>query len=203
MNQIEGEVYFVVGIDGSGKTTLLQELRKQKLNIKTTREPGGTPYAEAICRLLFSADGKVMTKEQQLHLFFEARRDHVANLILPTIAAGKTLICDRFDACTFAYQRPDKNGTEDLFWELRKSFVTDHVDPKYVWLQLDVELAIQSESLSAAHNHFDQVDISIVESRVEGYEKFFSGTPKENLICIDASGTAENTLTEFNRLVFV
>jgi dTMP kinase len=184
------------GIDGVGKTSLIESLKKMKPDLVTTREPGGTPYAEALRRLLFSEDGKKMTKEQQLRIFFEARRDHVFSLVMPSISSGKIVVSDRFDTSTFGYQRPDQNNLEEMFWVLREECVTKYLDPFYVWLQLDVDTAMKRESVSASHNHFDQVDVSVVESRLEGYQKFFSFKNIRH-VKVDASGTPEQTLENF------
>jgi thymidylate kinase len=83
-----------------------------------------------------------------------------------------------------------------MFWVLREECVTKYLDPFYVWLQLDVDTAMKRESVSASHNHFDQVDVSVVESRLEGYQKFFSFKNIRH-VKVDASGTPEQTLENF------
>ncbi|MDZ4276393.1 MAG: dTMP kinase, partial [Erythrobacter sp.] len=70
----------------------------------TTREPGGTPGAEAIRELLLSPPGAGWTAEAEALLFAAARADHVANLIHPALARGEWVLCDRFVDSSRAYQ---------------------------------------------------------------------------------------------------
>jgi dTMP kinase len=96
------------GGEGSGKTTqiklLANKLKAEGNDVVTTREPGGTPEAEKIRSLLVNRDGGDWTPVAEVLLLFAARSMHVENLIKPTLAAGKTVICDRFTDSTRAYQ---------------------------------------------------------------------------------------------------
>lgn len=94
------------GIDGAGKTThinaLVQALQATGHNVLCTREPGGTPLAEKIRALALHDEG--MDGLTEALLMFAARRDHLAHVIAPALAAGRTVLCDRFTDATFAYQ---------------------------------------------------------------------------------------------------
>jgi dTMP kinase len=96
------------GGEGSGKTTqiklLADKLKAEGNDVVTTREPGGTSEAEKIRSLLVNRDGGDWTPVAEVLLLFAARSMHVENLIKPTLAAGKTVICDRFTDSTRAYQ---------------------------------------------------------------------------------------------------
>ena len=97
------------GGEGAGKSTqarlLTEALRARGLTVVTTREPGGTPGAEAIRSLLLSPpDAEGWTAEAEALLFAAARADHVAHLIRPAIARGEWVICDRFVDSSRAYQ---------------------------------------------------------------------------------------------------
>lgn len=98
----------VEGIDGAGKSTqarmLATHLRGQGADLVETREPGGSPGAEAIRRLLVDADGGDWSAESELLLFTAARRDHVEKTIRPALARGAIVICDRYIDSTRAYQ---------------------------------------------------------------------------------------------------
>ena len=88
------------GIDGSGKSTqarlLAEHLRAQGRDVVLTREPGGSAGAEEIRRLVLEGDKDRWSPETELLLFTAARRDHLERVILPAIAAGQVVICDRF-----------------------------------------------------------------------------------------------------------
>lgn len=95
------------GIDGSGKSTqidLLEEyLRKKNIEVVKLREPGGTELSEQI-RVILLHSGKNISPVTELLLFNAARSCLVDTIIKPALAAGKTVICDRFYDSTTAYQ---------------------------------------------------------------------------------------------------
>lgn len=96
------------GGEGAGKSTqarlLADALRARGLSVVTTREPGGTPGAEAIRNLLLAPPGEAWTPEAEALLFAAARADHVANLIRPALARGEWVVCDRYVDSSRAYQ---------------------------------------------------------------------------------------------------
>lgn len=98
------------GGDGCGKSTqskiLVEELRKTfpDKEIVWTREPGGSPGAEDIRRMLKDGDANRWSAETEMLLFNAARRDHVERVIKPTLDAGGIVICDRYVGSTIAYQ---------------------------------------------------------------------------------------------------
>jgi dTMP kinase len=102
---VNGRFITFEGIDGAGKSThiepLAARLRARGRRVVCTREPGGTPLAENLRELLLheQMDGVVETL-----LVFAARRDHLDRVIVPALARGDTVLCDRFTDATFAYQ---------------------------------------------------------------------------------------------------
>ena len=96
------------GGEGAGKSTqghlLAEALRARGLTVVMTREPGGTPGAEAIRSLLLSPPGEGWPPQAEALLFAAARADHVAHLIRPALARGEWVICDRFVDSSRAYQ---------------------------------------------------------------------------------------------------
>jgi len=108
------------GIDGSGKSTQLKalaaHLRAGGATVVETREPGGAPGAEQIRRLLVEGDPGRWSPETEILLFTAARRDHLERTIGPALAAGATVLCDRFADSTRVYQgvaRADLRGMVD------------------------------------------------------------------------------------------
>lgn len=113
------------GIDGSGKSTqarlLADDLRAQGHDVVLTREPGGSPGAEEIRALVLQGDPDRWSAETELLLFTAARRDHMERLIIPSLSAGKIVICDRFADSTRMYQglsRGDLRETVDALHAL-------------------------------------------------------------------------------------
>ncbi|MBI1219225.1 MAG: dTMP kinase [Rhodobacteraceae bacterium] len=108
------------GIDGSGKSTqarlLADTLRAQGRDVVLTREPGGSPGAEEIRRLVLEGDPDRWSAETEILLFTAARRDHLEKTIRPALVAGKIVITDRFADSTRLYQgitRGDLRETVD------------------------------------------------------------------------------------------
>ena len=108
------------GIDGSGKSTqarlLAETLRRQGRDVVLTREPGGSPGAEDIRRLVLEGDPDRWSAETEILLFTAARRDHLEKTIRPALAAGRIVITDRFADSTRLYQgitRGDLRGVVD------------------------------------------------------------------------------------------
>jgi dTMP kinase len=104
-----GRFITLEGGEGAGKSTQLQTvaacLAAAGIPFLTTREPGGTPRAEAIRGLLLSPEeAEPMASETELLLMFAARAQHVKQRIAPALAAGTWVLCDRFTDATRAYQ---------------------------------------------------------------------------------------------------
>lgn len=103
-----GKFIALEGGEGTGKSTqarlLADALRKRGLEVVQTREPGGTPGAEAIRALLLDPPGKGWGARGEALLFAAARSDHVEKLIRPALEAGKWVVCDRFLDSSRAYQ---------------------------------------------------------------------------------------------------
>lgn len=103
-----GRFIALEGGEGVGKSTqarlLAEALRARGLEVVTTREPGGTPGAEAVRGLLLSNEGDGWGTRAEALLFAAARADHVEKLIAPALARGAWVVCDRFIDSSRAYQ---------------------------------------------------------------------------------------------------
>ncbi len=113
------------GIDGSGKSTqarlLADALRRAGFPVALTREPGGSPGAEEIRRLVLEGDPDRWSAETEILLFTAARRDHLERIIGPALARGEVVITDRFADSTRVYQgvtRGDLGGMVDRLHDL-------------------------------------------------------------------------------------
>ena len=104
----KGKFIAFEGGEGMGKSTqarLLRDALEQRgIEVELTREPGGTPGAEAIRELLLHPPGEGWGAQAEALLFAAARADHVARLIRPAVEAGRWVVCDRFLDSSRAYQ---------------------------------------------------------------------------------------------------
>jgi len=96
------------GLDGCGKSTQLEKLadalRRQGVEVVTTREPGGTEIGERIRAVLLSSRTAGLDPHAEMALMFASRAQLIAEVILPALEAGKWVVCDRFTDSTEAYQ---------------------------------------------------------------------------------------------------
>jgi dTMP kinase len=96
------------GGEGAGKSTNLafirQWLQRAGHEVVATREPGGTELGERVRDILLHSKQLHITPESEMLLMFAARAEHLAKVIRPALAAGKTVLCDRFTDATYAYQ---------------------------------------------------------------------------------------------------
>lgn len=103
-----GRLITLEGGEGTGKSTqarrLAEFLRARGLDVVETREPGGSPGAEAVRHVLLSGAAKPFGAQAEAMLFAAARADHVGSLIRPALAAGRIVVCDRFIDSTRVYQ---------------------------------------------------------------------------------------------------
>jgi dTMP kinase len=150
------------GGEGAGKSTqiraLAARLEARGHAVILTREPGGTPLAEDIRRIILSPGGPADAMIQAL-LFAAARRDHVTGLITPALAAGKIVLCDRFADSTRAYQG-GKLPTAAI--ETMIALATDGLAPDLTFLlDLDPEIGLaRARGRNAATDTFETADLA-------------------------------------------
>jgi dTMP kinase len=112
------------GPDGSGKTTQLEllarHLEARGRKVLCTREPGGTPLAEGIRRLLLKPWPEEVLGITEVFLYAAGRAQHVKFCILPALEAGKVVLCDRFTDSTLAYQSFGRGLSEGLVRQINE-----------------------------------------------------------------------------------
>ena len=165
--------YFISfeGIDGAGKSThvdafrnLLQERYPDK-EVVMTREPGGTALGEQLRNLLLDAP---MNLETEALLMFAARREHLAQVIEPALAAGKILISDRFTDASFAYQGGGRGLSLEKLNTLER-WVQGQPDGSLLQPNLTIlfdlpgEVAEARRSKARAPDKFEKMDLSFFE----------------------------------------
>jgi len=139
------------GVDGAGKSThiaaLADRLRQLGKNVITTREPGGTALGEKLRELLLH---EAMHLETEALLMFAARREHLAQVIAPSLARGDWVISDRFTDATFAYQGGGRGLSIDKLTQL-EHWVHGYMQPDLTLL-FDVPLEVALERLQKSRD---------------------------------------------------
>jgi len=178
---------FVVfeGGEGCGKSTqakmLANRLRRLGFRIVLTHEPGGTLLGNKLRRWL--KWGRGVTTQSELFLFLASRSQLVSRVIRPALDRGQIVICDRFDASTFAYQGYGR-GMDLALLENLNSFVTDGVRPDLVvLLDLDAEKGLERKRMRL--DCFEREEFSFHLRVREGYLQMAASDPDRWLV-IDA-----------------
>jgi dTMP kinase len=139
------------GVDGAGKSTHIaafaDALRRHGKNVITTREPGGTALGEKLRELLLH---EPMHLETEALLMFAARREHLAQVIVPSLARGDWVISDRFTDATFAYQGGGRGLSIDKLTQLEQ-WVHGDMQPDLTLL-FDVPLEVARERLQKSRD---------------------------------------------------
>jgi dTMP kinase len=152
-----GKFITLEGVDGAGKSSHLawiaDRLRQGGREVIVTREPGGTPLAEKLRERVLA---EAMDPESETRLMFEARADHVEKVIVPALARGAWVVCDRFTDSTIAYQGAGKGVDRALIDGLAQK-VHPGLKPDLT-LVFDASYAVSSQRLNASGRKLDRFE---------------------------------------------
>ena len=187
------------GTEGVGKTTLIRRifeyLESQGQEVVLTREPGGTPMAEQIRGLLLSVNHEEqMCNDTELLLMYAARAQHLDQVILPALNAGKTVLCDRFTDASFAYQCSGRGLSQEKLELLNKTFVSRMPNLTF-WLDAPIELGMTRARERGALDRFEQEKVTFFEKVRGGYAQLAAQEP-ERIKRLDATQTADQVFEQ-------
>lgn len=172
-----GRFITLEGGEGSGKSTqarlLAERLRAAGEDVLLTREPGGTPGAEAIRALLVTGDPDRWTPWSDALLMTAARVDHVARTIRPALARGATVICDRYVDSTRAYQGAGRGLPDAALTRLHDDAVGLWPDLTLVLLLDEAEGLARAAARGGSEARFEAIGHDF-HARVQG---FFAALP--------------------------
>lgn len=139
---VNGIFITIEGPDGAGKTSVINELYPRlqlmaKKGIVKTREPGGVAISEKIRQIILDPKHAEMDERTEALLYAAARRQHLVEVILPALNAGKIVICDRFVDSSLAYQGAGRRIGVNEIAEINE-FATEGTTPDFT-LYLDVD----------------------------------------------------------------
>jgi dTMP kinase len=185
-----GKFIIIEGGEGAGKSSQLRDIKELYGDkIITTREPGGTPYAEEIRHLILKSEnaGQADAKTH-FALFWAARADHMKNKIVPALESGINVIADRFDSTTFAYQIYGQGAKEleGFFWQTRDFYLGNNKPDAYIYLDVSAEEGLRRKSFQSEdeNNHFDERRLDFHNTARVGFLEFLKQVPN---VILDAN----------------
>ncbi|TCH65436.1 dTMP kinase [Acinetobacter sp. ANC 4862] len=187
------------GTEGVGKTTLIRKiydyLQQQGQQVVLTREPGGTPMAEQIRSLLLSVNHEEsMSNDTELLLMYAARAQHLQQVIVPALTAGKTVLCDRFTDASFAYQCAGRGLSKEKLQLLNANFVS-HMPNITFWLDAPTELGMSRARERGALDRFEQEKATFFEKVRSGYQELWE-QQGERIKRLDATQTSDQVFEQ-------
>src|SRR5687768_10670383 len=204
---LQGKFITFEGIDGSGKSTQLRmlagDLRQRGIDVITTHEPGGTPLGRRL-REAFLETEETVAPIAELLLFAADRAQHVEFLIRPALAAGRTVISDRYADATYAYQGAGRGFSEDTVNEIIK-LATGGLKPDLtLFFDISVENALrrmeERHEIGAGRNRMDAETAEFYSSVRSAYFRIAESEPARFKI-LDANSSIEETQANVVKLV--
>jgi dTMP kinase len=190
-----GRFITLEGGEGAGKSTqiglLAAFLRGQGKEVVTSREPGGSPGAEMIRKLLVEGPADAWDGPTEALLMFAARRDHLVRTVWPALEQGAWVICDRFADSTRAYQGHGHGFPLDRIESLYKVAVGDFAPDLTLILDLPVDVGLaRAAARRGVETRFEGLGRSFHERVRAGFHAIASAEPKRCAL-IDASGDVD------------
>ena len=189
MSKAEALARFIVfeGGEGAGKSTQVQRLaealRARGEDVVTTREPGGSPGAEAIRGLLVSGDAARWTPQTEALLINAARADHLDRTIRPALAKGQWVICDRFADSTMAYQGYGMGLDRAWLETLRKRVAGDTEPGLTLIFDLPVEVGL---GRAVASQRYEKMGRAFHETLRTAFQEIANSADGRRRVTIDA-----------------
>ena len=177
------------GGEGAGKSTqirrLAERLQAAGHDVVVTREPGGSPGAEAIRELLVNGAADRWSPVTEPLLMYAARRDHVERVIRPALAQGKVVLCDRFADSTRAYQGAGGDAPASLIASLEEHVLAGTVPVLTLILDLPAEVGLRRAEVRGGAARFESKGLPFHERLRAGYLEIARREP-ERCVVIDA-----------------
>lgn len=187
---MQGKFITFEGPDGSGKTTcakgVYDKLKKEGYDVIYTREPGGIEIAEQIRNIILDPKNTKMDARCEALLYAASRRQHLVEKVLPALAKGQIVLCDRFVDSSLAYQGVGRHlGIEEVF-AINKFAIEDNMPDFTIYLNVDPEIGLQRIATRNYKDRLDQESLQFHQDTYNGYlqvvEKY-----KDRMIVVDAN----------------
>ena len=194
------------GIEGSGKTTQIKRLAdclgQNGYEAVVTREPGATVIGKKIRAILLDPGNSGMSDLCELFLYGADRAQHLSEVIVPALKAGKTVVCDRFTDATTVYQGAARGISKELIDIIHSVVVKDLRPDLTILFDLDPETGLARTVKALAdgertpdESRFERETLKFHQRVRQGYLAL-AAAEKDRFLVVDARETQEQVFTE-------
>jgi dTMP kinase len=199
-----GKFITVEGIEGVGKSTnvahLTNAIEARGHAVISTREPGGTPMAERIREMLIEHGDEPMSDVAELLLMFASRSLHVNNVIVPALANGTWVVCDRFVDASRAYQGGGRGLPMEDIDQIARLVLGDLKPDVTILLDAPVEIGMSRADKRGAPDRFETERAAFFERVRDCYLGLAASDP-ERFVIVDATADMDTVRSDIESIV--
>ena len=191
--ELRGKFITFEGCEGSGKSTQLKMLSayldKRGIPYVMTREPGGSPIAEDIRKIILDGKNTAMCDECEAMLYAASRIQHLREKVIPALEAGKLVICDRYVDSSLAYQGYARGLGQEYVADINKKALEIGTPDLTIFLDMSPDKAFERKHGADENDRMEKQGLEFHKRVYEGYLKLLEKYPR--ICAVDCGGTAE------------
>ena len=192
---VRGKFITFEGCEGSGKSTqlkmLAEYLERAGIPYIMTREPGGSPIAEDIRKIILDGKNTAMCDECEAMLYAASRIQHLKEKVIPALNAGKLVICDRYVDSSLAYQGFARNLGLEYVADINKKAFELCTPDLTVFLNISPEKAFERKNGADENDRMEKQGLEFHKRVYEGYLQLLQKYPR--ICAVECGGTKEQT----------
>ncbi|XOK61377.1 dTMP kinase [Paenibacillus elgii] len=196
----------VEGGEGAGKTSaidaILEQVKARGYDVLSTREPGGIPIAEQIRSVVLDRNNTAMDPRTEALLYAAARRQHLAEKVIPALEAGKVVVCDRFIDSSLAYQGYARELGMDEVFAINRFAIGDWMPDLTVFMDVRPEIGLARIRADQGRevNRLDVESMTFHNKVREGYLQVLRQFP-ERVVRVDAERELDKVLEDIGQML--
>ncbi|MCP3775406.1 dTMP kinase [Paenibacillus sp. MZ04-78.2] len=196
----------VEGGEGAGKTSaidaILEQVKARGYDVLSTREPGGIPIAEQIRSVVLDRNNTAMDPRTEALLYAAARRQHLAEKVIPALEAGKVVVCDRFIDSSLAYQGYARELGMDEVFAINRFAIGDWMPDLTVFMDVRPEIGLARIRVDQGRevNRLDLESMTFHNKVREGYLQILRQFP-ERIVRVDAERELDKVLEDIGQML--